>query len=67
MAINMAQLAKAAQGEPTARVTVNKAWLAEVHKLLLEGEEAKHDARGLRLQLRIRTSLDAAIEKLRRG
>jgi hypothetical protein len=41
MAIDLDQLKRASQGEPTARVTVNKAWLAEVYKLLVQVEQDK--------------------------
>jgi hypothetical protein len=41
MAIDLSALDQAATGNPKARVTVNKAWLREAHRLLVEGERAQ--------------------------
>jgi hypothetical protein len=43
MAIDMGALKRTAEGDPNARVEVNKRWLTEVHRLLEEGEQAKRD------------------------
>jgi DNA recombination-dependent growth factor C len=64
MAVDLASLARAAAGEPSARVTVNKAWLAEVHRLLTVGAAATKEAESLRTQLRTRTSIDEIGAKL---
>ena len=41
MAIDMMALDRAAEGDPNARVTVNKRWLREVHRQLTDGAAAK--------------------------
>jgi hypothetical protein len=41
MRIDLTALDQAATGNPKAKVTVNKAWLREVHRLLVDGERAK--------------------------
>jgi len=40
MAIDLTALDEAATGNPRANVTVNKAWLREVHRLLVDGERS---------------------------
>ncbi len=41
MAIDLAALKRASEGDPSAKVMVNKAWLAEVHKMLTAPTAAK--------------------------
>ena len=44
MAIDMEALKRMSEGEPNTKVTVNRRWLAEVHKLLAEKRKAERDA-----------------------
>lgn len=48
MAVDMRALAKAASGDPGAKVTVNKGWLAEVHRLLSAADETGAELARLR-------------------
>jgi post-segregation antitoxin (ccd killing protein) len=50
MAIDMKALAAAAKGNAETKVAVTRPWLAEVHRLLAEGERAKSELGCIRRQ-----------------
>lgn len=64
MAINMDALAQAAKGEPAAKVTVQKRWLAEVHRMLAAGAAAQLELEQMKTERRLHDSIDAIGAKI---
>jgi hypothetical protein len=60
MAIDLTALDQAATGNPKAKVTVNKAWLREAHRLLVDGERAHAELASIR---RNETILDSIFRR----